>query len=73
MTEGAQIRAQEITKIGTLGLLTNHDRPDADGNPDSKKPYNTIFDDIGKHYSPYGENLNGGAETPMQVVSDWIG
>ena len=66
LTAGASIRAQEITSLGVLGLLTNHTRPDDKGN------YDTVFKEVGKEYLTYGENLDGGAATPQEVVEQWM-
>ena len=66
LTAGAQIRAKEITQKGVLGLLTDHTRPDDKGN------YYTVFKEVGKTYSQYAENLDGGAATPQEVVDQWM-
>ena len=63
LTAGAQIRAEEITEKGNLGLLTDHDRPDG-------SDFSTVLDD---KYHNYGENLEGGARTPLDVVvNGWM-
>ncbi|MBE8951002.1 MAG: hypothetical protein SR3Q1_10495 [Quinella sp. 3Q1] len=74
---GAQTRAEEIKILGESGALENHDRPDADGKPDPKKPYYTVPVDgnltLQEKYHSYGENLDGGAVSPAEVVAQWMG
>ena len=65
LTEAASIRAKEITELGTLGLLTDHTRPDGTN-------FSTVFEEVGKTYHNYAENLDGGAATPEDVVSQWM-
>ena len=67
LTEGAEIRVQEITKKGNLGLLEDHTRLD------NKTSWLTVFDEIGKFYVDVGENLDGGARFPIDVMNDWLG
>ena len=67
LTAGAKIRAEEITKKGTLGVLTDHTRLD------NKTNYSTIFEEVGKSYYNHGENLDGGARSPAEVVEQWVG
>ena len=67
LTAGASIRAQEITARGINGLLTDHTRY-----PASLGGFSTVFDDVGKHYSHFAENLDGGATSPEQVVYEWM-
>ena len=59
---GAAIRVQEITGLAQTGALSDHTRPDG-------TPYYTVLD--GK-YSYTGENLDGGARSPEEVVIDWM-
>ena len=66
LTKGAQIRAEEITYKGKLGLLTDHTRRD------NETSWRTVFDEIGKSYTDVGENLDGGARSPEDVVHDWM-
>lgn len=63
LTEGASIRAQEITAKGKLGILKDHTRLD------NKTGYATVLE--GK-YNYSGENLDGGAVSPAQVVQEWM-
>ena len=65
LTRAALLRAVEITKQGNLGVLEDHTRPNG-------SPYYTVFSNVGKYYSTYGENLDGGAATPQEVVYDWM-
>ena len=62
LTAGASIRAQEITDLGQDGVLSNHYRPDG-------SPYYSVLDD---KYNFPGENLDGGARSPAQVLHDWM-
>ena len=66
LTAGADIRVQEITKKGNLGLLEDHTRLD------NKTSWLTVFNEIGKSYVTVGENLDGGAEDVPQVMREWI-
>ena len=63
LTAGAEIRVKEITNLGQDGALENHRRPDG-------TLYYTVLND---KYDYPGENLDGGAESPSQVMNDWIG
>ena len=62
LTKAASIRAEEITGLGQNGALTNHTRPDG-------TDYYTVLE--GKYHN-YGENLDGGARSPEEVISDWM-
>ena len=63
LTEGASIRAKEITALGASGPLTGHFRPNGEY-------FSTVFN---KKYNSYpGENLDGGARSAQAVVSDWM-
>ena len=62
LTNAAQIRAEEISTLGESGVLTDHTRPDG-------SQWSTVLD--GKYNFP-GENLDGGATSPEQVISDWM-
>ena len=68
LTKGAQIRAGEITELGEKGALSSHNRPISKGGGS----YSTVFDDIGKHYSNHGENLQAGAESSAEAMKDWM-
>ena len=59
---GASIRAEEITNLGQTGALNDHTRPNG-------SQWYTVLD--GKYNYP-GENLDGGAESPAQVLYDWM-
>lgn len=59
---GASIRAEEITNLGQTCALNDHARPNG-------SQWYTVLD--GKYNYP-GENLDGGAESPAEVLSDWM-
>ena len=65
LTAAASIRAKEITSKGKQGLLEDHKRLNG-------TDYFTVFKEVGKKYGYPGENLDGGARTPEDVVNDWI-
>ena len=64
---GASIRAEEITALGKSGALPEykHTRP-------SGLSYATVFEEIGKSYHNHGENLDAGADSPVDVMQDWM-
>ena len=62
LMSGASIRAQEITSQGQDGALTNHTRPNGTN-------FSTV---LNNKYSNPGENLDGGARTPAEVLEDWM-
>ena len=69
LTAGASIRVQEVTEIDEQGVLDvyKHDRPNNLGG------YSTVFNEVGKHYSAYAENITAGEPTATQAMKDWIG
>ena len=66
LTEGATIRAQEISGLAELGVLTNHTRPESVGST----PWYTVLED---KYNYPGENLEAGAPSAVSVMTAWMG
>ena len=64
LTDGAAIRVQEITGLAQTGALSNHTRPNGKGD------WDTVLES--KYIHP-GENLDGGASSPTEVMEHWIG
>ena len=64
LTAGAEIRVDEITELGARNQLDvyKHTRLNGDF-------YDTVLE--GKYNYP-GENLDGGARSPAQVIQDWM-
>ena len=64
---GASIRAKEISALGESGALPEHEHTRPSG-----LSYATVFEDVGKSYHNYGENLDAGADSPADVMNDWM-
>lgn len=62
LTEGASIRAQDITELTDIGALDGHRRPNGEHfSTVLKKTYNYFL----------GENLDAGATSAEDVMQDW--
>ncbi len=68
LMKAAEIRVKEITALGESGILDvfKHDRTDGSS-------YSSVFDDVNKHYLPYGENIHAGSSLASGAGASWIG
>ena len=63
LTAGAEIRVEEITSLGKEMDVYEHMRPY------DKGYYDTV---LNNKYNYPGENLDGGARSPAQVMTEWM-